>query len=464
MKEKKAFLITDLGPGDGGKGGVVHSVCCFKKAHTILKVGGAQGNHGVRTSRGEHYNFSQFGCGTFEGIKTHITNLMVIEPLRLMHEAETLATEWRISDIFSYLTVDERCLCTTPFHTIASRLRELARKNNPKGTVGIGVGEAALDAELHPDLTIYVKDILKPNLIEKLEAVRLQKMTELANIVNQVHNLSPSDQKLAEQEIALLKDPLYVEWIAKEFKRMAEIVKIVGASYLAEKILLPDGVIVVESSHGILTDKYYGFHPNTSRLRTIPMRTVNLLKECGYSGEVINLGVTRAYQIRHGAGPMVTATPALSEKLLPGSHKDNNRWQGKVRVGPLDLVMLRYAIEVCGGPSFFKGIALTWFDQIPIFGQWDLCRSYEGTSDSKFFLSSERIKVCHGSDINQLSHQQALGEQLRLCKPNILSYHMTDNHHREDLIKLCSDELLEQLDVPVKMISFGPTERDKVFI
>ena len=55
MKEKKVFTITDLGGGDGGKGGVVHKVCAVKKAHTVLKVGGAQGSHGVRTTNGESF-------------------------------------------------------------------------------------------------------------------------------------------------------------------------------------------------------------------------------------------------------------------------------------------------------------------------------------------------------------------------------------------------------------------------
>ena len=44
---KKIYAVTDLGPGDGGKGSVVHKISCMKRARTILKVGGAQGRHGV---------------------------------------------------------------------------------------------------------------------------------------------------------------------------------------------------------------------------------------------------------------------------------------------------------------------------------------------------------------------------------------------------------------------------------
>ena len=52
---KKVFIVTDLGGGDGGKGGVVHKICTETKAHTVVKVGGAQGSHGVHTIRGENF-------------------------------------------------------------------------------------------------------------------------------------------------------------------------------------------------------------------------------------------------------------------------------------------------------------------------------------------------------------------------------------------------------------------------
>ncbi len=83
---KELYTVTDLGPGDGGKGGVVHKISHLKRAHTIIKVGGAQGSHGVTTSRGESFAFSQFGCGTFEGVKTHLTPRFVCSPDGLLNQ------------------------------------------------------------------------------------------------------------------------------------------------------------------------------------------------------------------------------------------------------------------------------------------------------------------------------------------------------------------------------------------
>src|SRR6056297_1112515 len=122
---KKVYLVTDLGAGDGGKGGVVHKLAYSKRARTIVKVGGAQGSHGVRTAAGQSFAFSQFGCGTFEGVRTHLSHRIVIDPIGIMNEAMALRYEAGLHDPCSLLTIDESTLCNTPFHGIASRIKEL---------------------------------------------------------------------------------------------------------------------------------------------------------------------------------------------------------------------------------------------------------------------------------------------------------------------------------------------------
>lgn len=462
MKEKKVFIITDLGGGDGGKGSVVHKVCSLKNAHTVIKVGGAQGSHGVRTSLGQVHNFSQFGCGTFEGVRTHISDRMIIEPFRLLQEAGFLRYEWKIENIFDLLTIDENALCITPFHTLTSRLRELARKDKPKGTVGVGAGEAMLDSENHPELVIHVRDIGQKDFREKIEAVQNLKIKELSEITCAVDNLLSDDQEYAKEIIKLLNDPNFTELIVGHFNQLLKLANIVDSSYLKEKVLSRDGVAVVESSHGILTDRYFGFHPNVSRLRTVPMRTIDMLSEADYNGDIVHLGVTRAYQIRHGAGPMVTESPDYIEKLLPGSNKDENRWQGKVRVGPLDLVALRYAINVCGGPQAFDGLAITWFDQIKAVGRWDLCYAYDNAVDSDFFRPLGDIKVSKLPIAEQIKHQEKLGELLLACKPRLTSYEITPAATQEDIATMCWEVLNNHLQLPVRLISFGPTEKEKI--
>lgn len=459
MTEKNIFTVTDLGGGDGGKGGVVHKICVQKKAHTVVKVGGAQGSHGVRTSRGESFNFSHFGCGTFEGVRTHISDRMIIEPLGFLKEGNDLKFEHGISNVFGMVTLDENALCVTPFHTFTSRIRELARKSNPKGTVGLGVGETLSDLGLYPELAIRVKDITHSGLVDKLEAVRKQKIYDLREILNN-RSFLDEDLELAEEYISLLKNKFPADYTADQFKDLVKQVRVVDRGYLARDILSLPGTVVVEASHGILTDKYYGFHPHTTTLRTIPQVTHQMIEECNYDGKVFKLGVTRAYQIRHGAGPMVTDSPDMVEELLPGSNKDENRWQGKVRVGPLDLIALKYSIDVCGGPDAFDGIALTWFDQIQTIGRWDICDNYaEHNKSLKFFNQDGSIRVLHDP---HLKRQQELGEILNELKPLLTSYDVPHFMSNKELVEFCKGVLEPSLGIPLCMISTGPTEKDKI--
>lgn len=464
MAKKQVFIIADLGGGDGGKGGVVHKICEVKNAHTVVKVGGAQGSHGVRTSDGLAFNFSHFGCGTLEGIHTHITHKMVVDPNALVYEGELLKYNCGVRNSFDMITVDEDALCVTPFHRIASQLRELARKDNPKGTIGTGVGEAVLDAEQYPDLAIYVKDIARYDLTDLLEQTRIQKMRDLDSIIKNIGELWESDQKHARDLVSMLLNSHMAGATAAGFKTMMSRVRIVDGEYLKREIFSQDGTAVIETSHGILTDRYYGFYPHTTRLRTIPDVSLNLLHECGYGGEILLVGVTRAYQIRHGAGPMVTEYPEMLEDLLPGSNKQENRWQGKVRVGPLDFVALRYAIEVCGGPEAFAGLAVTWFDQIPVYGTWDCCNDYQGADDPHFFTPLGEIIVRRGADESQLMYQKQLGDALNACRPNVMAYRVPSAHEKDKLVGLCAGVIKEKLGIPVRMVSLGPTEQDKICI
>jgi adenylosuccinate synthase len=187
-----------------------------------------------------------------------------------------------------------------------------------------------------------------------------------------------------------------------------------------------------------------------------------MLKEAGYEGQIVNIGVHRAYEIRHGAGPMPTADPKMAENLLPGSNKAENRYQGKVRVGPLDLNLLRYAIEVCGGPSAFDGLAITWFDQIQKNGEWHLCDHYRNTNHQTYFKPSGEIKVRRGYGKEQYRYQQELGQQLLSCEPEITTHKVSSTAERDNLYSLCAGVLKEKLRIPVRMVSFGPTELEKI--
>lgn len=456
----KIYIVTDLGPGDGGKGGVVHKICNMMSVHTVIKAGGGQGSHGVFTSAGQNFSFSHWGCGTFDGARTHISSRMVITPEGILNEADALRYQCGEHNPFSLLTIDERALCATPYHGIASRLKEMALGKNSRGTIGTGVGEAVRDLQRFPELAIRARDLSRDNLKAMVAAVREQIRRDLQALI--CGEFLPEDREMVAEEVSLLNDDAFLEYIVTRFREVSRLAKIVDPEYLGREVFSKDGPVVVEKSHGILTDHFHGFHPHTSAIRTLPCFEQAMLRESGFAGQIVNVGVFRGYSVRHGAGPMPTADEAMAETLLPGSSKQENRFQGKIRVGPLDLVLLRYAIEVCGGQNAFDGLAVTWFDQISANKNWHICRRYRGAENQTFFSPKGEIIVRQGTDAEQLVFQQRLGEQLKNCTPVIESCDVPPVGEREKTFSLCAGVLQEELGVPVRLVSFGRTEQDKL--
>jgi adenylosuccinate synthase len=464
LKQKVAYTVTDLGPGDGGKGGTLHAICKRAKPHTVVKIGGAQGSHGVQDDDGIQFAFGQFGCGTLGGARTHISDRFVMYPNGLLNEAEALQYEAGVHDALRLLTVDETTLCATPFHGIASRLRELARGNNPRGSVGTGVGEAYRDAVLHPNLAFHAGDLVGTETRRKLERIRDHVIAELADVLTM--EFLPADQAEARREIELLQDSGYLEYVADLYRQVGQQVTLVDPDYERRVILRRDGVTVYESSHGGLTDYYHGFAPHTSKLRTLPQHLVwDRLDEWGYDGKVVKLAVSRAYQIRHGAGPMPTDDPALRDRILPGAVVDDyDRYRGEVRVGALDFVAMRYSLAGCGGAEQFDGVSIMCFDQVVADGQWRVCDRYEHADDPRFFALGGKIIARDDATDDRLLHQTALAERLRACTPVVTTYQIDPTATRKDQVELCKRVIADALGLEVKLVSFGPQYKDKEFL
>ncbi len=435
----KIYVVTDLGPGDGGKGGIVHALSCAQddEVNLIIKRGGAQGSHGVHTSYEEKFNFSQWGCGTLEGIPTFCSEQMIISPVGLKNESEALK-RLGIADPFLLLTVDPSCICATPFHKISSQLEELLLKDKPRGTIGTGVGRAyRMQQEYGDAFTIYAAELTSPSVIRK--KLRRQCDFYRGEYNNSVEGLVlAEDVPLAKENLMLLSDDKYLQYCVDLFITIG---KKLNLAELADVLSKSAGTAIVECSHGVLTDADVGLKPHVSAIRTLPKFTVEMLRAAGYDGRIINFAVRRAYEIRHGAGPMPTYDEKFTQAMLPGSHKEANRWQGIVRAGALDFNLFRYALECCKETQF-DGLCLTWFDQIISNNRiWPVCSSYESSPPANMDYV-EFLQNIARPRIERLALPTANGEQELFC--------------------IVSDILRQYIKLPLVMLSVGPTETDKI--
>jgi adenylosuccinate synthase len=403
------IIVVDLGFGDAGKGATVDWLCApesgFQVAAVVRFNGGAQAAHNV-IADGRHHTFAQFGSGTFAGVPTLLSRHMLVEPIALAAEARGLAA-LGVRDPLSLLRIDGRALLTTPIHIAANRAREDARGRARHGSCGRGIGETAGYALAHTAPT--VSDCLRPLVLRgKLRALAAYYGPLIAS---------------SEHRYEAIDD------LVDMYREFAAAVPIVGDDQLAR--FARRGTVVFEGAQGVLLDEWRGFHPHTTWSTVEPRNAHAMLAEIGSRGYV--LGVTRTYQTRHGAGPFPTEDPGLA---LPEPHNAAGRYQGEFRLGHLDTVLLRYAIEVSGSVD---GLAVNHLDAPG--------RRYAATGYTVDGVAWDRVPAGRGQD---LDHQRELTRLLSRAEPVLAE--MPDDP---------VPWLARTLGVPVVLTADGPGRRHR---
>jgi adenylosuccinate synthase len=408
--------VVDLGYGDAGKGTVVDWLCSDGRVGAVVRFnGGAQAAHNVVTPDGRHHVFAQLGSGTFTpGVRTHLSRFVLVDPLALATEADHLAA-LGVPDALDRLTVDRRALLTTPYHAAANRARESARGARRHGSCGMGIGETVAYALAHGEDAPRAGDCADPpTLRRKLAWLR-------DRLAGDVGPLPGPD----------------VAACVEAFGAFTARVPLVDGGHLRQ--LLRAGRVVFEGAQGVLLDEWHGFHPFTTWSTTTFGNVDALLDEAGMPGEAVRLGVLRTYSTRHGPGPFVTEDPSLTA-ALPDRHNAWGPWQGGFRVGHLDLVAARYAVEVCGGVD---GLALTHLDVAGTRDDLRVCRAYD--------LEGRRVERLAPGPAGDLDRQAALTRRLLTARP--ILHRVGGGGWQETVAR--------ELGVPVALGSFGPTSADK---
>ncbi|GLZ01691.1 adenylosuccinate synthetase [Actinoplanes sp. NBRC 103695] len=361
------IAVVDLGYGDAGKGSVVDALCATAPRRAVLRFnGGAQAAHNVITASGRHHTFAQFGSGTLQGVPTHLTRFMVVDPLALSAEASALGNPYHL------LTVDEDALLATPWHRAANQVREQRRGAGRHGSCGMGVGQTMAYALKHPSAP-RVGDVRSP---ARLRA----RLAQVRSVLTEEYGPLPAPPLPA---------------VVEAFLAFGRAVSIVDWNHVAT--LLREGPCIFEGAQGVLLDEWRGWHPYTT------WSTTTFGNVAALCDDFLRLGVVRTYTTRHGAGPFVTEAPLD----LPEAHNGVGEWQGTFRVGHFDAVAHRYAVEVCGGVD---GLAVTHLDVASPALQ--MCTSYE--------IEGARWDRIAPGEFKDLSHQSALTALLSEACPGDL--------------------------------------------
>ncbi len=444
---KRCVAVLGLGYGDEGKGSVVDALTRRLKPRAVLRFnGGPQAAHHVISpdARLTHC-FSQFGAGSLlPGVETWLTPGMRVEPLALLREAETLAAKG-IPEPLARMNIDSRCLLVTPFHRALSRMREIVRGVERRGSCGLGVGEALRDS-LRPGFpSPRIGDIYSPRhlraLLKLLWRMKLDRAEQLLNEHPQNHQLQSILNALAR--------PKQVERLSQRYDEILlhGPLKIRSPQEL-NALLAGRERLIFEGAQGALLDQRRGFWPYVTSSDTSFTGVEALLSPLGLEDELSRIGVLRSYQSRHGPGPFLTEDPLLS---LPEAHNHDNPWQGPFRTGWFDAVATRYALRILGGVD---GLALNHLDQLKA-----LPREAKGCVAYKSLRTAPLLDMEGGEVLNlklprDRREQFQLQESLSLCQPRYERFVSREPQFLEWL-----QEQLPQ--VPLLILSRGPKADQK---
>lgn len=305
--------------GDEGKGSVTDFLVNRYNINNVIRFsGGQQAGHTVMKKDIKH-TFSNFGSGTLSGAKTYWSKYCSLYPIYLVEEFKSLLSK----NIKPELFVDKNCPITTIYDVYYN-------KNNNKytnnGTCGLGVG-ATFERESN-FYSLLFEDIFYDSILE----------TKL-NLIEKYYS-----EKI-NSDVKLFNDDFFeaIDFIKKN-------VTVVDTyKYSNDNINA-----IYEGSQGLMLDQNIGFFPHVTRANTGTKNIKNNITEVYY--------VTRAYQTRHGNGPMLNESINYNIKNNPFEINVLNQNQGEFRKSMLNLDLLKYAIDK---DNFYnKNLVITCLDNL----------------------------------------------------------------------------------------------------
>lgn len=301
--------VIGLGFGDEGKGITTDYLCSLSDNPLVVRFsGGQQAGHNV-VLNGVSHVFSNFGSGSLRGAPTYWAKYCTVEPTGLINELDILIKK----GVSPRLYIDDKCPITTPYDIYSNHVLEVGNKH---GSCGLGVGATINREENHYSLTFG--DLFYPSVFNmKMEAIRkfygfkgvvnLDRFYECINIIPMCDNIKPIFSE---------------KW-----------------TYPTYNIPEDSDDIILEGSQGLLLDQSIGFFPHVTRSNT---GSKNIL-DAKFNPELYM--ITRAYQTRHGNGPMTNENTPHNIAADPEETNVYNAHQGNFRRTLLDLDLLSYGIS-----------------------------------------------------------------------------------------------------------------------
>lgn len=347
----KNYAVIGLGFGDEGKGLVTSFLAGANPNHCVTRYsGGPQASHKVMLTEDNEYIFSNLGSGTLQGNHTYINKNCLVDPMSMLDEIIYFVGNKKIQP---KVTIHAECTIITPYDIIANRAHKDAINH---GTCGRGIGTTIQREEDFYSLKfadLYNKTALKI------------KLDLIAKYYNNNEGNMFRDAFLEKAEMLISYEKMNL--------------------CFNEDHLLEHNIF--ESSQGLLLDQNIGFFPHVTRGN---VSTKNIAK---HKPEVFL--VTRAYQTRHGNGPMTNLNIPHNIKLSKYEHNISNKFQGDFKVSVLDLDLINYAFikDEYIRENQYNNLVITCLDNIEEYKYTRNGKLYKAKDEVEFIYAIKRCGV-----------------------------------------------------------------------
>lgn len=411
--------------GDEGKGKITDYLT--KQADmTVRYQGGDNAGHTV-IFEGKTFKLHLIPSGIFyDKNPAVIGNGVVVNPKALLEEMAYLE-ERGVST--AQLRISDRAHIIMPYHILLDQMKEKRRGTQDLGTTQKGIGPCYVDKYERSGIR-FCDALNKEEFRTKIK----QNMEEKNEILEKIYGAPPLDVRAVTES--------YMGYIERLRPHICDTVSLI------QKYMKEGKKILFEGAQGTLLDIDYGTYPY---LTSSHPTTGGVPVGAGISPFQLKkaLGVMKAYTTRVGKGPFPTEQDnEIGDYLRERGHEYGTTTGRKRRCGFLDLVMLRFSLDINGFTSF----ALTKLDTLCGLPEIKVCVAYE-------------------KDGVALDYFPASLSALSECKPVYKTFEgfseaqMKGVRTYDDLPKAAKAYISfieESLQTPIHIVSIGPDRNETI--
>tara|TARA_B100000003_G_scaffold57832_1_gene51359 strand:+ start:2690 stop:3970 length:1281 start_codon:yes stop_codon:yes gene_type:complete len=413
-------IVTIIGGqwGDEGKGKIIDHLA--KNADLVARYSG--GNNAGHTIENDYGKFALHlvPCGVgWEGTINLIGSGTVIDPDVLIDELELISKNSLPGEIF----ISEKAHMIMPYHIKLDQAEENDRGSEAVGTTGRGIGPAYSDKISRNG--IRVGDLKDIDLLQK-------KISKNLNFKNKILREIYEIEEISKKEIFEKID----NWQNKLSKYIANTEQIIHRNIEEKKFIL------LEGAQGALLDIDHGTYPYVTSSNSISGGSLTGL---GIGAKEIDkvMGVFKAFTTRVGEGPFPTEIFGENAEKIREIAGEFGATTGRPRrIGWFDAVAAKYSTKINGLDS----IVITKLDILDHFEKIKVCTAYEYKGEKLDFFPT---------DPEILSNIKPIYEEFEGWDES--TYNLNSYEKINEIAKVFISKLENILDVPIDVISTGPS-------